>query len=163
MLQELHTLTIVTRGNREIQITRTFDAPRRAVFAALTRPEFLRRWMYGPDDWALHSSEIDLRPGGGFRLVWKHLAGKAQVAMCGTCLEVQTPTRVVATEAYEQPWYFEGEAITTLELADEGEQTLLTVRTRYPSRAARDLVMESPLALGLSASYDRLEMLLEVL
>jgi hypothetical protein len=59
-------------GDREIALTRTFDAPRRLVFDAFTKPEMVKRWLYGPADWPLVVCEIDLRVGGKLRYVWRH-------------------------------------------------------------------------------------------
>src|SRR5687768_18598688 len=64
-------LIVTTPAEREIVLTRDFAAPRRLVFEALTRPELLERWLYGPDGWALVVCEIDLRVGGAYRYVWR--------------------------------------------------------------------------------------------
>ncbi len=57
--------TVEPVGDRTIRIVRAFQAPRRLVWAAHTRPDLLKRWL-GSTDWPLTECEIDLRPGGGF-------------------------------------------------------------------------------------------------
>src|SRR3989442_94476 len=65
------TLKVTTPTDREIAMTRVFDAPRRLVFDALTKPELLNRWFFGPPGWSLVVCEIDLKVGGAYRFVWR--------------------------------------------------------------------------------------------
>ena len=64
-------LQITTPSDREIAMTRVFNAPRRLVFEALTKPELVRRWLLGPPGWSMPVCEIDLRVGGKYRYVWR--------------------------------------------------------------------------------------------
>jgi uncharacterized protein YndB with AHSA1/START domain len=64
------TLKVTTPSEREIAMTRVFDAPRHLVFDALTKPELLKRWFSGPG-WSLVVCEIDLKVGGAYRYVWR--------------------------------------------------------------------------------------------
>ena len=64
-------LKLTTRGDREIVITRAFDAPRKLVFDALTKPKLVKRWLLGPDGWSMPVCEIDLKVGGKCRYVWQ--------------------------------------------------------------------------------------------
>ena len=61
--------SITAHGEREIVVTRVFDAPRRLVFDAYTKPELIKRWSLGPDGWSMPICEIDLRAGGKYRYV----------------------------------------------------------------------------------------------
>ncbi len=70
------TLKVTTPSDREVTMTRIFDAPRHLVFEAWTKPELVKRWLYGPDDWRLAVCEMDLRVGGATRFVWRHGDGK---------------------------------------------------------------------------------------
>src|SRR5687767_14885563 len=81
------TLTIEQRGNREIIMTRTFDAPRRLVFEALTRPELLKRWLGVVGDWSMAVWDVDLRVGGTYRYVWHGPDGK-EMGMHGVYREI---------------------------------------------------------------------------
>src|SRR5882762_9425026 len=69
------TLQITTPSDREIVMTRVFDAPRRLVFDAFTKPELVKQWLLGPPGWTMPVCEIDLRVGGAYRYVWRHADG----------------------------------------------------------------------------------------
>jgi uncharacterized protein YndB with AHSA1/START domain len=152
-------LQITTLGDREIAMTRVFDAPRRLVYRALTEPELLRRWFYGPDGWSLAVCDIDLRVGGRYRYVWRHTDRGEEMGMGGVFREVVPNQRIVATELFDEPWY-PGEALTTQHLAEQAGKTTLTTTVLYASREARDGVLKSPMESGVAAGYDRLETVL---
>ncbi|MEX1181390.1 MAG: SRPBCC family protein [Cucumibacter sp.] len=149
-------LTIDASGEREIVVTRVFDAPRELVFDALTRPDLLRRWFTGPDGWTLSVCEFEPRVGGAYRNVWRQESDGFEMGMGGIIREFVRPERVVATEKYDQAWYA-GEAVTKQELSERGGKTVLTMTLRYESREVRDLVLKSPMEGGLSVGFDRLE------
>jgi uncharacterized protein YndB with AHSA1/START domain len=151
-------LKITTPTDREIVMTRVFDAPRRLVFEALTTPELVRQWLLGPPGWTMPVCEVDLRVGGAYRHLWRNVDG-SEMGMRGTILEVVVPERLVATEKFDQPWY-PGEAVVTNVLTEEGGKTTLTLTVRYESREARDAVLKTPMAQGVAAGYDRLAELL---
>ena len=148
------TLSITTPGDREIVMTRVFDAPRQLVFDAHTKPELLRRWFAGPPGWELVTCTIDLRVGGSYRYVWRGPDG-AEMGMGGVYREIVPPERIVTSETFDQPWY-PGEAQGTLVLREERGKTTLTTTVRYASREARDMVLKSGMEQGVSAGYDRL-------
>jgi len=152
-------LKVATPSDREIAITRVFDAPRKLVFDAHTKPELVRRWLLGPPGWSMPVCEIDLRVGGKYRWVWRHDRDGTQMGMGGVYREIAAPERLVATERFDEAWY-PGEALNTLVLVEQGGRTTLTQTMRYESRAARDGVLKSGMEKGLTASYDRLAELL---
>ena len=153
-------LKLTTRGDREIVITRAFDAPRKLVFDAFTRPELVKQWLLGPDDWSMPVCEIDLKVGGKYRYVWRRDKDGTEMGMGGVYREIVAPERVVATEKFDQSWY-PGEAVGTLVLSEQGGKTTLTQTILYESRQARDSVLKSGMEKGVVASYDRLANLLE--
>ncbi|HXU46447.1 MAG TPA: SRPBCC domain-containing protein, partial [Thermoanaerobaculia bacterium] len=113
-------LQVTTPTDREIAMTRVFDAPRRLVFDALTQPELLERW-YGPIGWKLVVCEIDLRVGGAFRLVSRRPHGK-DIGQYGVYREIAAPERLVHTESWED--WNPGEVLVTIDLAErEGKTT----------------------------------------
>jgi uncharacterized protein YndB with AHSA1/START domain len=63
-------LKVTTPSDREIMMTREFDAPRRLVWEAYTKPELLKRWLGVFGDWTMPVCEVDLRPGGSYRYEW---------------------------------------------------------------------------------------------
>lgn len=149
------TLNITAHGEREIVITRVFEAPRRLVFEAYTRPELVKRWLLGPDGWSLPVCEIDLRVGGNYRYVWKNDADGREMGMGGVYREVFPPERIVAAETFDDAWY-PGEAVVSIVLVENGGRTTLTQTILYDSRETRDAVLKSPMQYGLTQSYDRL-------
>src|SRR6266478_5315857 len=152
-------LKLTTPGERDLVMTRVFDAPRKLVFDAHTRPELVRRWLLGPPGWSMPVCEIDLRVGGTFRYVWQHDRDGTKMAMGGVYREIKAPERIVNTEKFDEAWY-PGEALGTLVLMEQGGKTTLTYTMRYESRAARDAVIKSNMESGVAASYDRLAELL---
>ena len=153
-------LKITTRGERELLMTRGFNAPRRLVFDAFTKPERVRHWLLGPDGWSMVVCEIVLRVGGHYRYVWRRDKDGTEMGMSGVHQEVVPPERIVATEKFDQAWYA-GEAVNTTVLVEQGGKTTLTQTVLYQSREARDGVLKSGMERGVAASYDRLEKLLE--
>ena len=155
------TLLITTPTDREIAMTRVFDAPRSLVFDAMTKPELMKRWYHGPDGWILSVCEVDLRVGGRYRCVWSG-EGKKDMAMGGEYREIVVPERIVQTEQFEKAWY-PGEAIITLEFAEQDGKTTFTGTMTYDTREIRDAVAKSGMERGVTASYDRLADLLATL
>jgi len=159
-MTSLGNLKLTTRGDREIVITRAFDAPRKLVFDAFTKPELVKQWLLGPDGWSMPVCEIDLKVGGKYRYVWRRDKDGTEMGMGGVYREIVAPERVVATEKFDQSWY-PGEAVGTFVLVEQGGKTTLTQTILYESREARDGVLKSGMEKGVVASYDRLAKLLE--
>jgi uncharacterized protein YndB with AHSA1/START domain len=152
-------LTITAPTDREIAMTRVFDAPRELVFEAYTTPALLKRWLGVHNDWILAVCEIDLRPGGKYRYVWQG-PDRAEMGMGGIFREVKAPERIVATEKFDDAWY-PGEAESTLTLVEKDGRTTLTLTVRYESMAARDAVLQSPMEQGVAIGFDTLAGVLE--
>jgi uncharacterized protein YndB with AHSA1/START domain len=153
------TLQVTTPSEREIAMTRVFDAPRNLVFDAWTKPELLKRWLGVRHGWSLAVCEIDLKVGGTYRFVW-HGPDGAEMGMGGVYREIVPPERLVCTERFDDPWY-PGEALDTMDLVEYAGKTTLTTTVLYESQEARDAVLRSPMADGVAESYDNLAELLE--
>jgi len=149
------TLRVTTPTDREIVLTRVFDAPRHMVFDAFTKPELLKRW-FGPRGWSLVICEIDLKVGGGFRFVLRGPDGR-DMGMRGVYREIVPPERSVHTESFDD---FPGESQVTTILAEQGGKTTLTATILYPSQEVRDAVIKSGMEHGAAESYDKLAELL---
>jgi uncharacterized protein YndB with AHSA1/START domain len=152
-------LEITTPSDREIAMTRVFDAPRSLVFDALTKPELVKRWLGVRAGWSMPVCEIDLRVGGAYRYVWQNDAKGARMGMGGVFREIVRPERIVATERFDESWY-PGDAVDTSVLVERGGKTTLTTTVLYESKDARDGVLKSPMASGVAESYDKLAELL---
>lgn len=157
-MKDRGTLQVTTPTEREIVMTRVFDAPRRLVFEALTTPELLKRWLLGPPGWSMVVCEVDLKVGGAYRYVWRNTKG-TDMGMGGVFREIVPPERLVATEVFDESWY-PGEALDTSVLVEQGGKTTLTLTVLYESREARDAALSTGMEDGMAASYDRLADLL---
>jgi len=153
------TFNITAHGDREIVVTRVFDAPRQLVFDAYTKPELVKTWLLGPDGWSMPVCEIDLRVGGKYRYVWRNDGNGNEMGMGGIYREIVRPDRIVATERFDEAWY-PGEAVDTIVMVERDGKTTLTQTILYDSRETRDAVMKSPMEHGMAATYDRLEKVL---
>ncbi|MEO3786602.1 SRPBCC domain-containing protein [Actinocorallia sp. B10E7] len=147
-------LTVATPSERAIVMTRSFDAPARLVFEGWTRPELLARW-YGARGWTVVDARIDLRAGGSWRFVWRGPGGAAMAAG-GVYREVAAPSRLSYTESFDDHWY-PGEALVSHDFVERDGTTTLTTTHLFASKAARDLVLASPMARGVSEGCERLD------
>ena len=148
------TLQVTTPSDREIVMTRVFDAPRRLVFDAWTKPELIKRWLGVRAGWSMVVCEVDLNVGGAYRYVWRGPDG--DMGMGGVFREIVRPERIVCTEQFDDPWY-EGEAVDTLVLVEKGGKTTVTTTVLYASRQVRDAVIKSGMSSGVAESYDTLD------
>lgn len=155
------TLDISTPSDREIRITRVFDAPRKLVFDAYTKPELIVRWLGVIPGWTWAVCEVDLRVGGMYRYLWRGPDG-VEMGLRGTYLEVTPPRRIVSTESFDQKWY-EGECVGTVTLEESGGRTTFTMLLRYDNQAVRDAVLQSGATGGMEAGFTNLAALLPTL
>lgn len=152
-------LTIAPKGERELVITRLFAAPPHLVFEAHTVPSLMKRWFTGPEGWVLETCEIDLKEGGALRYEWRHPDGR-EIGLSGTFQAVEAPTRLVATEVFDEDWTGGGTVNTqTFEAVPGG--TLLTTTVLCTSAEARDTMLASGMESGIEASFKRLDAMLE--
>jgi uncharacterized protein YndB with AHSA1/START domain len=146
------TLQVTTPSEREVVMTRIFDAPRRLVWEAWTNPEHLPRWMLGPEGWTMPVCDLDLRPGGAWHFVWRRSDG-TEMEMRGVYREIAAPERLVSTESWGGDW---PETLITLILSEQDGKTTITQTILYPSQEARDAALKTGMAEGVSQSFDRL-------
>lgn len=145
------TFKVTTPSDREITMTRVFDAPRSLVFHALTTAELVSRWLLGPPGWSMPVCEIDLKVGGAWRYVWRNADGR-EFGMDGVYREIAAPDRIVHLERFE-----EGEAVVTTLFNQQAGKTTLTMTMLFASQEERDGAVSSGMADGVAVSYDRLE------
>jgi uncharacterized protein YndB with AHSA1/START domain len=150
-------LIITTPGDREIVVTRAFDAPRELVFLCYSKPELLRCW-YGLPDWTMTVCEIDFRVGGKWRFVSRAPNG-FEMGSSGTYKVIEAPVRIVNTEVYDQDWTG-GETTVTLTLIEKDGRTTVTMSVLYATPEARAGAAASPMAAGMEIGFKRLDELL---
>ena len=153
---------VFTPSDCEIQVTRNFDAARRLVFDAFTKPQLVRRWLLGPPGWTMPLCEIDPRVGGAYRYVWRSEQDGSQMTIGGVFREVIPLERLVASEKFDDAWY-PGEALDTTVFEEMRDITRTTITILYESKEARDTARRSGMEHGMAAGYDRLESLLPTL
>lgn len=151
--------TVEPRSEREIVVTRSFDAPARLVFQAWTTPELFRRWWIPKSmPLALLSYEADIRTGGSYRLVFD-VDGSKTMAFFGKYLEVTPHTRIVWTNDESG----EDGALTTVTLEERGGRTQMVLHELYRSRAVRDAALASGAYDGMGETFDQLDEVLVTL
>lgn len=139
--------------DREILITRSFDAPARIVFEAITRPEHVRRWWAPKSRGEMLVCEVDVRVGGAWRYVMRTTRGM-EVGFSGKILELEPPTRIVQTEIFDP--FPDAVSVVTVTLTEVKGKTTLTSRVLYPSKEVRDQVLASGMEHGMRESYRQL-------
>jgi uncharacterized protein YndB with AHSA1/START domain len=148
---EIGATTFTTTSDREIAITRAFDAPRALVWAACTDPKHVPNW-YGPRGWSLPVCEIDLRAGGAWRYVMRGPDG-SEMALGGVFQEVSPHDRLVTTESFDD---YPGESLNTMTLTEQDGVTTMTTTVIYESQEMRDAVIQSGMQGGAAETLDRL-------
>jgi len=158
---------VATPSDREVVVTRTFDASRELVWDAHTKPELLKRWLLGPPGWSMPYCTVDLRVGGSYRYVWRNDAEGQEFGSFGEHLEIAPLAKIVTTERmdgldgqpidYENPSAPGDPSINTLTLSEAGGVTTLTIAMVFPSKEIRDMAVGSGMTDGMAVGYDRLD------
>jgi uncharacterized protein YndB with AHSA1/START domain len=151
-------------SEREVQVIRSFKAPRALVFKAFTEPALTRRWMLGPPGWSMPVCEMDVRVGGAYRWRWRNDQDGSEFGFAGKFRDVQPPSRLVHTEAYEPATvggsYPSNEAIVTTTFAEDGGVTTVTTLIDFGSKEARDAAVATGMTDGMEQSYQLLDRVL---
>jgi uncharacterized protein YndB with AHSA1/START domain len=155
-MQATHTLQVTTPSDREIVMTRSFNAPRALVFDAWTKPELLKGW-FGPRAWQLVDCEIDLRVGGQWHYMMEGPEG-ATMNMRGEYRELNAPESLVSTESFDE--FPAPPSLDTMVLTEKDGLTTVTVTTLYDSKETRDGMIQSGMEAGAAESFERLDELL---
>lgn len=151
-------------SDREVQVTRSFRAPRSLVYRAYTEPQLVQRWMLGPPGWSMPVCEMDVRVGGKYRWRWRSNEDGSEFGFAGTFRDVQPGSRLVHTEMFDPGTIGEvhpkDEAIVTVTFAGDGNMTTVTTLMDFGSREARDAAVATGMTDGMEQSYQLLDTLL---
>src|SRR6201986_4092469 len=140
--------TVERKSDRELVVTRTFNAPARIAFDAWTKPElFMQWWVPKSFGMTMLSCEMDVRVGGGYRVVFKHPSSGEPMAFFGRYIEVIPNSRLV----WSNDESADG-AVTTVTLEEKNGQTLLVMHDLYPSKEALDAAISSGSTSGIGAT-----------
>ena len=149
------------KSERELVVTRTFNAPARIVFEAWTQPELFKRWWV-PKSFGLSllSCEMDVRVGGRYGLVFKNPAGPEPMEFFGRYLEVKPHSRLVWTNEEGG----DSGQVTTVTFEERDGKTLLVMHDLYPSKEALDgAIASGSTAGGMEEPFEQLDALLVTL
>ena len=156
------------RGERDLVITRTFEAPARIVFDAWTKPELVRRW-WAPRSLGVSmiSCDADVRPDGRYRYVFE-ARDNPPMAFSGTYSDVTPHSRLVYTQAFEPTANPEetapgGEVIVTITFEERDGRTHMTSHEVYPSKEVREMVLATGMETGMREAMDQFDALVQEL
>lgn len=152
---------VISPSDREVRVTRTFNAPRQLVWDAHTKPELVQKWQ-GYPGWDMPVCEMDVHVGGTYRWQWKSQEDGKQFGFFGTFTEVNAPSKIVH-EQYFDPGDIGGSmptgdpCIVSVELSEQGGVTTLVCNLAFASKEARDGAVSTGMTDGMEVSYARLD------
>jgi uncharacterized protein YndB with AHSA1/START domain len=140
-------------ADREVVITRVFDAPARLLFEAYSTREHLMSW-FGPGDWPVTTCELDFRVGGRFRMQMTGPGGEKGPPFGGEYLEIVPGRKLVYDNGFEEPGA--ERMIVTITFDEKAGKTTLTIHTLFASVAMRELHVGHGYVEGTSLALDQL-------
>jgi uncharacterized protein YndB with AHSA1/START domain len=140
-------------ADREVIITRVFDAPARLLFEAYSKPEHLRRW-FGPKGWPLTLCEMDFWKGGRFRFAMTGPDGKQNTPFGGEYLEIVPNRKIVYDNGFETPGA--EKMIVTMTYDEAGGKTTLTIHTLFASVGMKNEHVGGGFVQGVGSGLDQL-------
>jgi uncharacterized protein YndB with AHSA1/START domain len=150
-------------SDREVRVTRQFNAPRELVYKAYTTPALVQRWLLGPPGWSMPVCEMDVRVGGKFRWRWRNDEDGKEFGFHGEFREVVAPAKLVHTEFYD-PGDVGGDmgegALITTTLTEKNGLTTMAALMDFRTKEARDAAMSTGMTDGMEMSYQLLDKLL---
>ena len=151
-------------SDREVEVTRSFKAPRPLVYKAFTDPALVRRWLLGPPGWSMPVCEMDVRVGGRYQWRWRSDTDASEFGFAGTFREVTPPSRLVHTERYDPGTlgdvHPKDEALVTVTFTEKNGITTVTSLIDFGSKEARDAAVKTGMTDGMEQSYQLLDGLL---
>lgn len=150
------TMQFTTPSDREIVITRVFDAPRELIFKTITDPALIPRW-WGPRDHTTRVDTMDVRPGGQWRFVSTDADGN-EYAFRGEYREITPPEQIVQTFEFEgYPGHL---SVETMRLVEHDGKTTVSTTALFDTVEERDGMLQSGMEAGATESWDQLAELL---
>ena len=151
-----HETTLTLPSDREILMTRKFDAPREIVWETITDPDLIPRWWGFARD-TTEVKKMDVRPGGQWRYITRTSGGEV-IDFHGEYREVKRPEKLVYTFLFGdmEP----GEGFVEITLVEQGGVTELRDRGYFNSKEERDAVIATGMEIGARETYERLAELL---
>jgi uncharacterized protein YndB with AHSA1/START domain len=150
-----NTVSVTLPSDREIRMTRTFDAPSRLVFEAWTTPAYVKRW-FGCDEYPMSVCEIDLRLGGSYTYTNRGPDG-TEFSFVGRYQEIVRTERLVYTQRFIAPAFTSPEAIVTDLFEEKDGKTTMISTVLHATKESRDGHLQSGVEKGAGEALDRLE------
>jgi len=147
-------LRVTLPSDKEILLSRVFEAPRHLVWEAMTKPEYVRRWWCCMDGFTMPVCEIDFRVGGMYRYVMVGADGN-EVGFHGEYKEIVTHQRIVHTEIFEP--FPDSPALCTMTLEARDGKTYYQTLVQHTTKEARDMHVQSGMETGAGIALDRVE------
>lgn len=151
-------MTLKTEDDRYVVVTRRFAAPPEAVYRAHVEPQFIQKWLLGPEGWTMPVCITEPWPNGKIRYEWKDGKGNG-FYLTGEYLELQPFKRIVHVERMHLPAPTPDNFVETM-FNPENDGTFMTIRMTLPDSETRNRIITSGVEQGMEASYVRLEKLL---
>ena len=152
-----HETTLERKSDRELVVTRTFNAPAHVVFNAWTKPELIKRWWVPKSfGFSFLSCEADVRTGGTYRFVFSHPSSGEPMPFFGKYLDVVPNARIVWTNAEAG----EDGSVTTVTFEERSGETIVVLHDLYPSKKALDDAIASGSTGGWSEQFEELDQVL---
>lgn len=152
-------------SDREVRVTRQFNAPRQLVYDAHTKPALVPKWQ-GYTDWDMPACEMDVRVGGKYRWQWRNKESGKQFGFFGTFTEINAPSKIVHEQYFDPgdiggPMPTSDPCIVSLALSEQSGVTTLVCTMKFASKEARDGAVSTGMTDGMEFSYTRLDELLK--
>lgn len=148
-------LKVTTRGDKEIVMTRVFDAPRHLVWEAMSKPEYVRRWWCCMDGYTMPVCDMDFRVGGRWRYLMIATADGSEVGFSGEYLEIDAPKKIVQTEIFDP--FPDSPATDTMTLEERDGKTYYQNVIVHADQIGRDAHVNSGMEVGADLGLDRIE------
>ena len=153
-------LKVTTPSDREIRMTRVFDAPRELLFEAWTTPQLVSRWLLGRPAGRCRSARSISMSAAATASCVRNSSSGTEMGWGGVYREIVAPERIVATELFDQDWTGGETQVTMLLTVEDGGKTRLTETMLFSSPEARNGALRTDIERAVAANYDRLEGLL---
>lgn len=153
---------VTTPSDREVRVTRKFNAPRQLVWDAHTKPELVQKWQLGPPGWDMPVCDMDVRVGGKYKWVWKSQEDGKSFGFHGTFTEVNAPSKLTHEEFYDPgdlpaDMPTDESCLVSLDLSEGNGVTTLVCTMKFASKGSRDRAVATGMTDGMEMGYARLD------
>ena len=153
----MNKLTMEKVGDKDLRVTRRFNAAPSAVYDAHVDEAKIKRWMLGPEGWTMPHCSVDAREGGAFSYTWEDSASGEGFTISGTFQTLDPPNQIVHEETMEMGGESFSPSTVTTAFAADGDGTLMTMTISYASAEDREGAIAADMEAGMAVSYDNLE------